>query len=101
MPFNRTNAIAFTASNIRAAVPNSPGVYGIFHGGAWIYVGESEHLRGRLLEHLADAAHEMHSHSPTHFVYEVTPERGPRARQLTRECAPCVHPRIAAPRPQA
>jgi excinuclease UvrABC nuclease subunit len=88
MPFNRTHAIAFTASNIRSAVPNVPGVYGIFESGAWIYVGESEHLRGRLLEHLADVGHEMHAHHPTHFVYELSDERLPRQNQLIRECAP-------------
>jgi excinuclease UvrABC nuclease subunit len=101
MPFNRAQPIAFTVSNIRSAVPNVPGVYGIFERGAWIYVGESDHLRGRLLEHLADVGHEMHTHHPTHFVYELSDERLPRQNQLIRECAPRCNKRAAAARPIA
>jgi hypothetical protein len=96
MPFIRTHAIAFTASNIRSSVPNVGGVYGIFEAGKWIYVGESDRLQGRLLEHAADLKHEMHRHHPTHFVYELTDERIPRQHQLVRECAPvCNGRRIA------
>jgi excinuclease UvrABC nuclease subunit len=98
MPFNRTHAIAFTASNVWSAVPNVPGVYGIFEHGAWIYVGESANLRGRLLEHIADVGHEMHAHHPTHFVYELSEQRGPRHNQLIRECAPRCNQRTTAVR---
>jgi excinuclease UvrABC nuclease subunit len=93
MPFIRTQAIAFTASNIRSSVPNSGGVYGIFDAGKWIYVGESEKLQGRLLEHAADLSHEMHRHHPTHFVYELTDQRTLRQSQLVRECAPICNER--------
>ncbi|MGH9200033.1 MAG: hypothetical protein ACRD2A_02210 [Vicinamibacterales bacterium] len=98
MPFTRTQAIAFTPSNIRSSVPNVGGVYGIFEAGAWIYVGETEHLQGRLLEHAADLKHEMHRHHPTHFVYELTTERLPRQNQLIRECAPVCNKRMATVR---
>jgi predicted GIY-YIG superfamily endonuclease len=98
MPFNRTHAIAFTPSNIRSSVPNVAGVYGIFEAGAWIYVGESEHLQRRLLEHTADLTHEMHRHHPTHFVYELTHERAPRQAQLIRECSPRCNKRAAISR---
>lgn len=98
MPFNRTHSIAFTPSNIRSAVPNVGGVYGIFQATAWIFVGESEHLQGRLLEHAADLTHEMHSHHPTHFVYELTQERVPRRNELIRECAPCCNKVVRAER---
>jgi excinuclease UvrABC nuclease subunit len=94
VPFNRTHAIAFTPSNIRSSVPNVGGVYGIFDAGKWIYVGESEHLQGRLLEHAADLTHAMHSHHPTHFVYELTQERVLRQNALIKECVPCCNKRI-------
>ena len=96
MPFNRTHAIAFTPSNIRSAVPNVGGVYGIFQAHEWIFVGETEHLQHRLLEHAADLSHEMHTHHPTHFIYELTQERIPRQNELIRECAPSCNRRAKA-----
>lgn len=101
MPFNRTQSIAFTPSNIRSSVPNVGGVYGIFQGHEWIYVGESEHLQRQLLEHAGDLKHEMHSHHPTHFVYELTSERVPRQNQLIKECVPRCNKRVGTERSAA
>ena len=98
MPFNKTHAIAFTPSNIRSSVPNASGVYGIFEASAWIFVGETEHLQSRLLEHAADLKHEMHSYNPTHFVYELTDECLLRQNQLTRECSPRCNKRVRVAR---
>jgi predicted GIY-YIG superfamily endonuclease len=94
MPFSRTQSIAFTPSNIRSSVPNVGGVYGIFQAREWIYVGESEDLQRRLLEHASDLGHAMHSHHPSHFVYELTSERVRRQTELIRECLPRCNKRV-------
>jgi len=69
--------------------PESSGVYGLFSA-LWVYIGEAENLRARLLEHLAGDNPGMVHYQPSSFVFElVSPtERRCRREELTKELQP-------------
>jgi excinuclease UvrABC nuclease subunit len=60
----------FTEPSIRASAPNSSGVYAIFNQTEWIYIGESNDVQRKLLEHLRETGSCINQHSPTGFVIE-------------------------------
>lgn len=58
----------FNAAAIQANAPAVSGVYALYNDG-WVYVGESQDIRNRLLEHLRDAR--IMSFRPTGFCFEL------------------------------
>src|SRR5947209_1799065 len=62
---------AFSASSVRAHAPATSGVYGLSNGREWIYIGETDNIQARLLEHLAESSTQLKSHAPTGFTYEL------------------------------
>jgi predicted GIY-YIG superfamily endonuclease len=88
MPFKQPYSHAYSEPSVRASAPAVSGVYGIYcrRGSEqdWIYVGESQDILGRLLEHLQGKGPEdacIVSHSPTSFTYEAVEEKRRVARQ--------------------
>jgi hypothetical protein len=71
MAFEFTIPHAFSNGSVRAHAPAAPGVYGISNARQWIYIGETDNIRARLLEHLAESATGIKEHVPTGFTYEV------------------------------
>jgi excinuclease UvrABC nuclease subunit len=67
-------------------------VYGICdHNGRVKYVGQTDNLKRRIAEHLADTRHCMHRHDVTSAVAEVIPNVADRLRreaELIREYLP-------------
>ena len=64
----------------------SSGVYGLFSA-LWVYIGEAENLRDRVLEHLAGDNPGMVHYQPSSFAFElVSPtERRHRHEESTKE----------------
>ena len=90
MPFNNREGHAYMERVVKAVVPAVSGVYGIYtrYGSQtdWIYVGESQDIQGRLLEHLQMKGPEdkcIASHNPTGFTFD--PVEG--ARRVARQDA--------------
>ena len=54
MPFRNCLARTFKAAAIRREAPASSGVYGLSNAREWIYVGETDNIQARLLEHLEE-----------------------------------------------
>jgi hypothetical protein len=79
LPFNR-----FTVESLPA---NRVGVYGLFLGNHWIYIGQGD-IRTRLLAHLNGDNPCITLNRPSHFVYELTPSAQARERQLILELGP-------------
>jgi excinuclease UvrABC nuclease subunit len=52
LPFQNYPARIFKAADIRREAPASSGVYGLSNAREWIYVGETDNIQVRLLEHL-------------------------------------------------
>jgi len=61
---------AWSESSIKANAPQSSGVYAIYSA-VWIYIGESNDIQGRLLEHWNGYNACIARAVPTGFVFEV------------------------------
>jgi hypothetical protein len=62
---------AFSNASVLAHAPAASGVYGISNGAEWIYIGETDNIRQRLLEHLAENTTQLKARMPTGFTYEL------------------------------
>jgi hypothetical protein len=101
VPFaeNRYRRHRFARESIELNAPESSGVYGLFSA-LWIYVGEADNIRARLLEHFDGDDHDpcIAHHQPTGFAFELIPpaDRSRRQEQLIKELLPiCKGDRLA------
>lgn len=101
IPFaeNRYRRHRFARESIELNAPESSGVYGLFSA-LWIYIGEADNIRARLLEHFDGDDHDpcIAHHQPTGFAFELIPpaDRGRRQEQLIKELLPiCKGDRLA------
>jgi hypothetical protein len=81
MPFEHLIPRPFVPLAIRAYAPMESGVYGISNALEWIYIGETDDIRGALLTHLGDFESPLMQSKPAGFVFEVCD----RARRPTRQ----------------
>jgi hypothetical protein len=70
MPWNNKVGYAFTEASINTNAPASSGVYAIYNSQEWIYFGESQNIRDRLLQHLAETGTCIKRHNPSGFSFE-------------------------------
>jgi hypothetical protein len=93
VPFaeNRYRRHRFDRESIELNAPESSGVYGLFSA-LWIYIGEADNIRARLLEHFDgdDLDPCIAHHQPTGFAFELIcpADRGRRQEQLVNELLP-------------
>jgi hypothetical protein len=93
VPFaeNRYRRHRFERESIELNAPESSGVYGLFSA-LWIYIGDTDNIRARLLEHFDDDDHDPCTahHQPTGFAFELIPpvDRSRRKEQLLKELLP-------------
>ena len=87
MPFPSENSFAFTPVSVRAHTPAASGIYGIFNGSQWIYVGVGEDIQEALLAHLRDTEVWIRRFNPTGFSFELDSvhPRATRQEILIRE----------------
>lgn len=83
MPFPHENSFAFTPVSVRAHAPAAHGIYGIFNGSQWIYVGEGDDIQAALLAHLSDTEVCIRRFNPTGFSFELQSEPSRKKRQET------------------
>jgi hypothetical protein len=85
---------AFSTGSIRAHAPAASGVYGISNRREWIYIGETDNIQARLLEHLAETSSEVKTRSPTGFTFELCDRQSRLGRQslLVMQYAPVCNP---------
>jgi len=90
MAFSSTTGYTFSDASVRQNAPNRSGVYGLYTAGKWIYVGESNDIQRRLLEHLSETGTCIKRWAPTGFLYELVDVASRVARQntLIRELDP-------------
>src|SRR6266566_685949 len=86
MPFSSATGFSFSESGIATYAPRESGVYGIFNGTEWVYIGEARDMEARLYEHLrgqSDQSARILRRNPTHFIFE----KCDAATRVTREAA--------------
>jgi hypothetical protein len=93
MPFENSIARVFTTVAVQRGAPASSGVYGLSNAREWIYVGETDNIQARLLEHLQEADTAVMGRKPTGFSFEVCHPYDRIARQdrLILELEPVIN----------
>ena len=101
MPFDNCIAKVFTDTSITRDAPAVSGVYGISNASEWIYVGETDNIQARLMEHLQEERTFLTDRKPTGFAYEPCPSHSRMARQnrLIQELEPVCNRRPEQRRP--
>jgi excinuclease UvrABC nuclease subunit len=90
MSFSECGARSFTAVSVRKNAPESSGVYGLSNGREWLFIGEANNIRARLLEHLKETDTLLMNRGPTGFTFEECPtcDRILRQNALVRQFEP-------------
>ncbi|MGD1072927.1 MAG: GIY-YIG nuclease family protein [Bryobacteraceae bacterium] len=70
MAFERKTWCSFTEEGIKKYVSSGSGVYGIYGPNGLLYVGESNNMERRLLEHLNESGTCIKRGSPTDCTWE-------------------------------
>lgn len=92
MGFPKQEGRPFTKAEIEKLLPGQRGVYGIYRPERWIYVGRSDDLRKRLLEHVADPV--IMAQRPTGFVTWVTTNDINVEKSLIIELQPALNQKV-------
>jgi hypothetical protein len=81
MPFEHLIPRPFAQGPIHAYAPMASGVYGISNALKWLYIGETDDIRGALLTHLDEYESPLMMSKPAGFVFEVCDRSRRTARQ--------------------
>ena len=86
---NRYRKYRFQRESILLNAPESSGLYGLYSA-VWIYVGEADNIRARLLEHLETDNPPTSNYQPFGFAFELVspPDRSRRLKELLMELQP-------------
>ncbi len=93
MPWRNVRSFLYNASSVRQNAPAASGVYGIFTPHEWIYIGESQDIQARLLQHLNGDNPCIGTSGATSFSFELVPaqQRAVRQSALVLEYQPACN----------
>lgn len=93
MAWNNPTGYPFTHDGIIRNAPNASGVYALFTQQRWVYIGESNDIQRRLLEHLNAPGPCISQYAPLSFSFELAPAAQRVARQnvLIQELRPACN----------
>ena len=99
MPFENCVARVYSESSVWQSAPPASGIFGLSNSRGWLFVGESDDIRGSLLELLQIRANVPMSKDATGFSYELRApgDRAERRDRLMQELRP-LHRSTPAPR---
>jgi hypothetical protein len=90
MSFANCVPCVYSNDSVERNAPAASGVYGISNSRQWLYIGESDNIKGSLLGHLQETATSLRENNPTGFSYELSTayNRVGRQDRLVIELAP-------------
>ena len=94
MPWAGTHVWPFTKDGILANTPNASGVYALWTGDTWVYIGESNDMLRRLLELFGSPRPCIAEYVRLVFGFELVQteaQRVARQDQLIRELVPACN----------
>lgn len=96
MPFAQFATRSFTIISVQNNAPAASGVYGLSNAREWLFIGEGNNIRARLLEHLREIGTALNMQNPTGFTFELCSpeERIARQDKLVRELEPRFNRRM-------
>src|SRR5690349_13652186 len=86
MPFEQFIPRPLTSVAVHAYAPTLSWVYGISNAREWIYIGETDNIRGALIAHMQELETSLMRLQPTGFVFELCD----RATRPTRQDRPVL-----------
>jgi cell division septation protein DedD len=91
----------FSPDVIRACVPPSSGVYGLFNFNHQLFIGESENLQDALLRHRNHSDSQARRHRPSMFAFQLYPAdvRKRKAAELIERFRPVRQTEAALTKP--
>ena len=86
----------FDPPSIVAHAPHASGVYALYHPRRWVYVGESNDIQRRLLEHFQEVGTCIKLQGATGFQFEtvMADTRVPRQNHLIATLTPVCNQRM-------
>jgi hypothetical protein len=78
---NLYSSLRFQLDSVMTSAPEASGVYGLFNG-LWVYIGETDNIRERILKHLDGDLPCISRYRPSGFAFELV---SPAARRLRLE----------------
>ena len=81
MPWRNVRSFPYNPASVRQNAPAASGVYGVFTAHEWVYIGESQDLQARLLQHLNGDNPCISTSGSTAFSFELVPVHQRAARQ--------------------
>jgi hypothetical protein len=81
MPFDQFVPRPLTATSVNAYAPTTSGVYGISNSREWIYIGETDNIRGALLAAMQELETSLMRLQPVGFIFELCDRAGRPTRQ--------------------
>jgi excinuclease UvrABC nuclease subunit len=94
VPFVNFVSKVFKSACVLRDAPTSSGVYGLSNSRGWIYIGETDNIRARLLSHLQGNDPAMRDAQPTGFSFELCHSQNRQARQS--QLIDELHPRCVS-----
>ena len=93
MPFDRFMPYTFSLISVQKNAPALPGVYGLSNAREWIFVGETDNIKAKLISHLQETHTPLLEREPTGFVFEVCVSdiRVARQERLIQEYQPVLN----------
>lgn len=90
MPFEQRIPRELTQAAVQTYAPAASGVYGVSNEHEWVYIGETDDIRGALTVHLQEGPTPVMRRQPTGFVFEVCEHsrRSGRQDRLIQEYEP-------------
>jgi len=81
MPFDRFMPYTFSLISVQKNAPALPGVYGLSNAREWIFVGETDNIKAKLISHLQETHTPLLEREPTGFIFELCAARDRMDRQ--------------------
>ncbi len=96
MPWSNPTTYLFNEVSIKMFAPAASGVYALYNPRQWIYIGETNDIQARLLEHLRGDNFCIISMRPPSFSFELCPAalRVGRQNELILELGPACNQRL-------
>ena len=96
MTWTNSNSYPFNEMSVFLNAPPESGVYALYTSQQWVYIGESQDIRGRLTQQAKGDNLCVVQQSPTHFSFELWPEslRVAIQNELILELNPACNQRL-------
>lgn len=94
VPWSNPDSYPFSRASVDLSAPEESGIYVLRSETTWVYIGEAENIRARLIQHLSGDTACLSVFPRLTFSYEliIPATRAWRHEELVREFRPLCNP---------